>query len=135
MAKHSTATNSIRVPAWYKYLKAITTTSPASYALKEEFSISNPESLIKPTFTIPDVSAASAPTWITAWDGSQNSVNFGRVLHTRNDHSANVAHWILSIDDFSSTTLTPRSASMTLGIFPECHLDNSFIKHRKRHKQ
>src|SRR4051812_5732866 len=66
MAKHSTTTNSIRVPAWYKYLKAITTTSPASYALKEEFSISNPKRLIEPTFTIPDVSAASAPIWITA---------------------------------------------------------------------
>src|SRR4051812_32728808 len=31
MAKHSTATNSIRVPAWYKFLKAITITSPTSY--------------------------------------------------------------------------------------------------------
>src|SRR3954453_14370894 len=86
------------------------------YALKKEFSISNPERLIEPTFTIQDVFAASAPIWITAWDESQNSVNFSRVLYTRNDHSANVAHWILSIDDFSSTTLTPKSASMTLGI-------------------
>src|SRR4051794_18654395 len=135
MAKHSTATNSIRVPAWYKYLKAITTTSLTSYALKEEFIISNPEKIIESTLSIPDINIASNPIWITTWNESQNSANFGRVIHTNNNNSANVTHWIISSDVPTSAILTPKSISMTLRICSGCQLNDLSIQHRKRHKQ